>query len=71
MNLSQLQKLYNRRSIISHKKSMLKLHREKKKRDKTNHRHQHHRKKWQDKKDKASNKLVSLRFLDKNFIINV
>lgn len=71
MNLSQLQKLYNRKSIITHKKNMLKLHREKKKRDKTNHRYQLQRKKWQDKRDYASNKIVLSRFLDKNFIINV
>ena len=50
---------------------MLKLHREKKKRDKTNHRYQLQRKKWQDKRDYASNKIVLSRFLDKNFIINV
>ena len=70
MSLADLQKLYNRRTLISQKKNQIRLNKEKRKRDKANHRHQMHRKKWQDRKDKNANQLVSLRFVDKNFIIN-
>ena len=71
MNLSDLQKLFNRKSILANKKNQIRVNREKRKKDKTNFRHQMHRKKWQDRKDKKHNKLVSLRFVDKNFFMNV
>jgi hypothetical protein len=71
MNLSDLQKMFNRRALINHKRAQMKMNREKRKKEKTMHRLQMHRKKWQDRKDKGHNRLVSLRFLDKNFIINV
>lgn len=71
MSLADLQKLYNRRAIVSHKRQQMQVKRAKRKQDRANHRHQMHRKKWQDRKDKKSNQLVSLRFVDKNFMINV
>lgn len=63
--------MFNRRAIINHKKHQMQQYKEKRKNERTNHRHQMHRKKWQDRKDKNHNKLVGLRFMDKNFIINV
>lgn len=62
--------MYNRRILLTRKADDLVMKRAKKKMDKINQRYTLHHKKYLDRKDKKANHQVSLRFVDRTFVMN-